>query len=315
VLVSAGWGKRKIGFDTPDPAAKKPGQVWAMCSMENGVTYPRDNKPETIKALGMDFVMTTVDAHPTDIPITMFSHFFLGKSVQSTLRSPKPMTSKKPRMALIQAACMNSKFDYRTTWIESLIAADKKVNPKTSMVASMGHCWHNENAQVPWEDDGMGNRPMAFHLNKMSNIRSYMFTLCHESIERDDWVTEKVYHALAVGSVPVYRGSKNIANYLPCKNCIINANDFATPEQLLAKLEFYVKNPIEYNKLLAWKNEPYDAKAFPAFEKVRANSVDTGICRLASKASANEFRHKASAECTGDCLKEIQALQLLSPHG
>eukprot|EP00954_Amorphochlora_amoebiformis_P016547 1298972-Amorphochlora_amoeboformis.AAC.1 len=51
---------------------------------------------------------------------------------------------------------------------------------------------------------------MAFYIKKLANIRPYMFTLCHESVDMDEWVTEKVFHALSVGSIPIYRGSKSI---------------------------------------------------------------------------------------------------------
>ena len=40
----------------------------------------------------------------------------------------------------------------------------------------------------------------------------------------------QVYQALAVGSVPVYRGAPNIADFLPCRNCIVNADEFSSVE-------------------------------------------------------------------------------------
>merc|ERR1711918_136919 len=106
----------------------------------------------------------------------------------------------------------------------------------------------------------MGMRPATFHQNKMDNIRSSAFTLAFESVQADDWVTEKVYHALAVGSVPVYYGASNIEDFLPCRHCIINANRYEDNHLLLAKrLKYLLKNGTAYDEYLSWTKTPYDA--------------------------------------------------------
>eukprot|EP00966_Prymnesium_polylepis_P070495 1638035-Prymnesium_polylepis.1 len=91
----------------------------------------------------------------------------------------------------------------------------------------------------------------------MDNVRGYMFTLAAESVQAADWVTEKVYQALAVGSVPVYLGAPNVAHFLPCRNCIVNAADFASPAALGAHLRYLMDNATAYDALLAWTHEPY----------------------------------------------------------
>ena len=110
----------------------------------------------------------------------------------------------------------------------------------------------------------MGRRPAQFHYNKMDNVRGYMFTLAAESVQADDWVTEKVYQALAVGSVPVYLGAPNVANFLPCRNCIVNAADFASPAALGGHLRYLMDNATAYDALLAWTREPYRCARAPA---------------------------------------------------
>ncbi len=52
----------------------------------------------------------------------------------------------------------------------------------------------------------------------------------------DDYVTEKVYHALRAGAVPVYLGAPNIAEHLPTPGCIINAAHFSSGQELGAHL-------------------------------------------------------------------------------
>ena len=41
------------------------------------------------------------------------------------------------------------------------------------------------------------------------------------------YVSEKFFHALASGCVPVYMGASDVDLYLPAPNAIIHANDFA----------------------------------------------------------------------------------------
>ncbi len=41
------------------------------------------------------------------------------------------------------------------------------------------------------------------------------------------YVSEKFFHALASGCVPVYMGASDVDLYLPAHNAIIHANDFA----------------------------------------------------------------------------------------
>mmetsp|Transcript_39465 Transcript_39465/g.76726 ORF Transcript_39465/g.76726 Transcript_39465/m.76726 type:complete len:190 (-) Transcript_39465:146-715(-) len=185
-------------------------------------------------------------------------------------------------------------------------------------VESIGRCWNNASPLFPWSDNGMGNRPMAFHLNKMANVRPYAFTLCHESIESKDWVTEKVYQALAVGSVPIYRGSKDIHKLVPCEDCVIDAGDFSSVEDLRDYVNMLMKDKDEYQKYLDWKHQPYEWTSHPDFEKLRGHSVDTAIVRLAQMAgrvedvSENQSSHNSRS---GTCMDEIYSVQRLSSHG
>eukprot|EP00954_Amorphochlora_amoebiformis_P024228 1365059-Amorphochlora_amoeboformis.AAC.1 len=181
-------------------------------------------------------------------------------------------------------------FSFRNNFVQKLVDNEKL----KGRIASMGRCWHNEEPRLPWVDDGVGNRPMAFHMNKLANIRPYMFTLCHESVDMDGWVTEKVFHALAMGSIPIYRGSKNIKAYVPCKHCVIDARDFKTIDDLAT----HINEIIEKSK-----------SRFPVFEnKIRKGSIDTAICRIASEAKASAYRKKALDYCEGECLEECNNL-------
>ena len=49
------------------------------------------------------------------------------------------------------------------------------------------------------------------------------------------YVTEKIFDSFQAGTVPVYMGAPNIADYIP-KNCFIAREDFPSMEALFAYL-------------------------------------------------------------------------------
>ncbi|GAB5353288.1 hypothetical protein AAMO2058_000024300 [Amorphochlora amoebiformis] len=313
VIISLGWSERLEGFNTPFVQKKKPGQIWVSCSVENGVTYPRTPEKVLKNKYGMDLVMSP--SFKADVYISFYSHFYLGgESIRSTLRGIKPLAYEKktPKIVIMNAACNGKRFEYRNSFVEGVI----NNNFTNGYVESIGRCWRNSQPRSPWVDDGLGNRPMAFHMNKMANIRPYMFTLCHESTELDGWVTEKVYHALAMGSIPIYRGSRSIKQFIPCENCIIDTRDFPTIDQLAIHLKKVITDRKLHDSYHAWRAQPYDATKFPIFDElILKRSIDTAICRVANYASDTNYRHKASAKCDSKCLEEVYKFQRLSPHG
>ena len=46
-------------------------------------------------------------------------------------------------------------------------------------------------------------------------LRRYPFYLALENSDEVDYVSEKVFHALEAGVLPVYNGAPNIADFLP----------------------------------------------------------------------------------------------------
>ncbi|GAB5353391.1 hypothetical protein AAMO2058_000032400 [Amorphochlora amoebiformis] len=314
VIVSQGWSERDEGFNSPDLDTKRAGQLWMSCTIENGKTYPRTPIHELKKRFKIDKIIGP-SLHDADMYVSFYSQFYTGaEAIRSQLRGIKPMPhgQKLKKIAIMNAACFGQEFSFRNNFVQKLVDNEKL----KGRIASMGRCWHNEEPRLPWVDDGVGNRPMAFHMNKLANIRPYMFTLCHESVDMDGWVTEKVFHALAMGSIPIYRGSKNIKAYVPCKHCVIDARDFKTIDDLATHINEIIEKRKLYNSYHVWRSKPYDKSRFPVFEnKIRKGSIDTAICRIASEAKASAYRKKALDYCEGECLEEVYKLQRLAPHG
>jgi hypothetical protein len=104
---------------------------------------------------------------------------------------------------------------------------------------------------------------------KLEVIGSYKFTLACENAIAQDYVTEKFFHPLIVGSVPVYLGAPNIDAFAPGDNCFINAADWESPAALARYLLEIAADDRAYAGLLAWKTKPFRPEFSRLLEKVQ----------------------------------------------
>lgn len=78
-----------------------------------------------------------------------------------------------------------------------------------------------------------------------------------ENANTRDYVTEKVYDALAAGCVPIYMGAANIASYIPQTDGILNVADYNSTAALVAELEHLARDRTAYEAKLAWKSKTF----------------------------------------------------------
>lgn len=84
--------------------------------------------------------------------------------------------------------------------------------------------------------------------DKSKCYHQYRYAICYENIEGlRGYITEKILDCLVSGIVPIYAGSKDVADYVP-ENCFIKLRDFSDYD----KLYDYIKNINEeqYNQYL-----------------------------------------------------------------
>ncbi|XP_064457816.1 alpha-(1,3)-fucosyltransferase 10-like [Ornithodoros turicata] len=118
-------------------------------------------------------------------------------------------------------------------------------------VDSYGKCIHN--ADLPYElSDAMQamDDERFWHL-----LARYKFHLAIENAIADDYITEKLWRPLVVGSVPVYAGSPSVSDWLPngLQSSILIAN-YSTPRQLAERLKEIDRNDSTYDSFLMHKN-------------------------------------------------------------
>lgn len=108
--------------------------------------------------------------------------------------------------------------------------------------------------------DGLSSCLNTVHVNdkrnKLAMMRPYKFNLAFENGNVEDYVTEKVYQALASGTLPVYMGAPNIREFVP-ENSIIDVADFDFNVTLLAQhLKECMSNQTLYESYHAWRYKP-----------------------------------------------------------
>ena len=86
-------------------------------------------------------------------------------------------------------------------------------------------------------------------------MQPYKFHAAFENGNVTDYVTEKVYIALAAGTVPIYLGAPNIVDFVP-NGSIINVADYASTDALAEHLKNCMKNETLYNSYHAWRKRP-----------------------------------------------------------
>ena len=95
---------------------------------------------------------------------------------------------------------------------------------------------------------------MSLNLDLYSN---YKFAIVIENSNCEDYVTEKLVHAVAAGTIPLVASRDNKPDYsrfMP-KHSYINVYDFKTVDQLVAYLNHLANNKTEYEKYFYFKNK------------------------------------------------------------
>jgi len=208
------------------PLPKKPGQIWVAMSMESDANYPIQSDPGFMSYfdIRMNFRLSS------DIPML----YFHPELVQLLNSPPKPKFRQAPA---VYFASNNLALNNRYELVSELM--------KHMDIDSYGKSQANRELE---KDTG--------RITKLDVISGYLFYLAFENSNAVDYVSEKMFDGLIAGTVPVYLGAPNIDDYLPGRNCIIKACDFASPAALAQHLLFLSTDKVAYEDHLAWKREP-----------------------------------------------------------
>ncbi|KAK3912501.1 Alpha-(1,3)-fucosyltransferase 10 [Frankliniella fusca] len=150
----------------------------------------------------------------------------------------------------------------------------------------------------------------------------YKFTIAFENAVCDDYITEKLWRPLTVGSVPIYMGSPSVQDWLPSLNSAILAVDFLSPKQLAAHISDLNSNDEKYLSYLSHKESmistgttKFNTKMKPdlwgSLQDNRYHFIDKFECEMCIRASHNSkgnLNMKVATQKEYFCPKPISSL-------
>ena len=110
--------------------------------------------------------------------------------------------------------------------------------------------------------------------NKNEIMDNYKFCLIIENMSEISFITEKIFHAIYNGCIPIYYGAPNISKIIP-KGCFINLRDFKGWESLCDYIMKYKDE--DYKKFLIKRKSFLHSKEYKDFtssafvEKISSN--------------------------------------------
>lgn len=166
-------------------------------------------------------------------------------SLDELLKKPKysihdKSTSGLASVVYVQSGC-NPPSD-RDEYVSELM--------KFIKVDSYGACLHNKDLPDEFKN------PLTMDNEGFQDIiAKYKFTLSFENALCEDYITEKLWRPLILGSVPIYKGSPTVQEWMPNDHSIILVDDFQNPKDLADFIKNLDNNDEEYSKYLEFKEK------------------------------------------------------------
>jgi hypothetical protein len=210
---------------------KRPGQLWVAFSIESDVNYPILRDPARMAR----FDLTMTYRRDADVLWGYVPYFSSADNLERALVSPVAAKDAERPVAML----ISSRIDKsgRRAYLREL--------SRHIGIDSWGRFMRNRT--LPKD---------AWRPSKLELIRRYPFTIAFENSIAEDYVTEKFYDPLVVGSVPVYLGAPNVRDFAPGEQCYIDARDHDGPRALAAYLTSLLNDRAAYAEWLAWKSRP-----------------------------------------------------------
>ncbi|XP_022244502.1 alpha-(1,3)-fucosyltransferase 11-like [Limulus polyphemus] len=116
-------------------------------------------------------------------------------------------------------------------------------------IDSYGTCLQNKELPTSLADSEMFENEEFYKF-----ISKYKFHLAFENAICDDYMTEKLFRPLHVGSVPIYKGSHKVKDWIPSDPSVIVVDDFESPAELAKFIQYLDENDEEYSRYLKFKS-------------------------------------------------------------
>ncbi len=220
---------------------KPEGQIWIAWCLESPVTCQAFADPELRKR----FDLTISYERSADV----WAPYFVPESAESMRRPPLPISARE-RVAVVHLQSNPYDACERNRYVFDLM---RKIR-----VDSCGKVFPTCDREV-----GPG------WAGRVALMKGYKFTLAMENSLSSDYVTDKFFDPLTVGSVPVYRGSADVRELAPHPESYIDAADFESPAHLAQYLKELDRDDAAYARLHAWREKGFSPAFRAHLERLR----------------------------------------------
>ncbi|XP_014273113.1 alpha-(1,3)-fucosyltransferase 10 [Halyomorpha halys] len=230
------YGTHFNASDLPSPRGNK---IWGLLHEESPRNSPLLNH-ESILSL---FNYSSTFSRFSDLPLTL-----------QYLASLESLTSNVYYKTFEEKTLLNlSEVIYIQSDCVTPNNRDSYVNELMNYISidSYGACLNNK--KLPMSLTNGLETMMSPELLQL--IGNYKFAISFENAVCEDYITEKLWRPLIVGTIPVYLGSPSIKDWLPNDNAAIFPFDFSSPKELADYLHFISSQREAYNKYLKHKIE------------------------------------------------------------
>ncbi|HED13200.1 MAG TPA: PqqD family peptide modification chaperone [Gammaproteobacteria bacterium] len=208
---------------------KPPGQLWVSWSIESDTNYPNIN--DDVYDLKMTYQRSA------DIWIPYCRNY-----------GPD----------LYEKIAQSSQTKENSCVIASFISSVNNQSQRLEYLTELSHHIDVHHYGRFMKNRTIGNDAGA--KSKIEVLSRYKFAIAFENSISPDYVTEKFYDPLLVGTIPVYLGAPNISDYAPGHDCYIDINDFNSPADLARYLKKLDQDDTLLERYMKWKNEPLRAQ-------------------------------------------------------
>lgn len=210
------------------PVVKRPGQLWVAWWLESPAHYPQLED----RAFMAQFDLTMSYLRTADVWVPYIPRTEEWPDIQA---APPAAQGEGAAIAMFTS----TSYDRSGRW--RLIQDLARVVP----IDSYGKLMHNRD--LPGPDRGRDS--------KIEALRRYPFTLAFENAIGTDYVTEKIFEPMWAGSIPVYLGAPNVADFVP-PDSYIDAGLHGGGVGLGAYLGYLSAHPEAAGRYHAWRQKP-----------------------------------------------------------
>ncbi|CAG9786014.1 unnamed protein product [Diatraea saccharalis] len=227
-------------IEIEDLPRKHPREIWGLYHEES----PRNLEVLMHESMLSLFNFSATFSRYSNVPFPLqymgsidditSTEYFIPTSVKNGL------LNRISSIIYLQSDCETS--TERDTYVKELM--------KYIQIDSYGACLNNKKLPKQFSEDYLNNLNED---NFLKFVARYKFVVAIENGVCEDYVTEKFWRAIKVGSVPIYFGSPSIRDWFPNNKSAILLDDFPTPEVMSKHIKKLLNNDNLYDEYLEHK--------------------------------------------------------------